>query len=99
MMGLFFRHLDRSFGYPPSDVVEKFQQRLKSIKTIDRYSEFVKTIKMNQAIKAPEDMLRLIRRSIEVSNQQGYTNIRSIADQQDRPRYNQRQQQSYRGKR
>lgn len=96
-MGFFLRHLDRSFGYPPSDVVEKFQQRLKAIKTIDRYSEFVKTIQMNESIKAPEDMIRLIRRSVDISNQQGYTNIRSMGEQQDR--YNQRQQRYYQGKR
>ena len=57
---------------------------------------------MDNAIKAPEDMLRLIRRSIEVSNQQGYTNIRSITDQQDRrfdDRTRNNQQQYYRGKR
>lgn len=79
----YFRHLDRSFGYPPSAVVEKFQQRLKAIKSIERYSEFVKTIDMDNAIKAPGDMIRLIQRSVQVSNEQGYTNIRSTADRQD----------------
>jgi len=91
-----FRHLDRSYGYPPNNVVEKFQQRLKAIKTLDRYSDFVKAIKMDNVIKAPEDMINLIKRSIEISNKQGYTNILSSAEQQDRnfddrTRYNRQQ--------
>lgn len=79
----FSRHLDRSFGYPPNDVVEKFQQRLKAIKNIERYSELVQAIHMENEIRAPQDMIRLIQRSVEVSNEQGYTTIRSGADQQD----------------
>ncbi len=76
--------------------MEKFQQRLKAIKTLDRYSDFVKAIKMDDVIKAPEDMINLIKRSIEISNKQGYTNIISIAEQQnrnfdDRARYNKHQ--------
>ena len=38
---------------------------------------------MDNAIKAPGDMIRLIQRSVQVSNEQGYTNIRSTADRQD----------------
>jgi hypothetical protein len=101
-MFFFFRcrHLDRSYGYPPNAVVEKFQQRLKAIKTLDRYSDFTKAIKMDNVIKSPEDMIGLLRRSVDVSNKQGYTNITSIAEQQDRKfderkRYNQQQHQHY----
>ncbi len=88
------------YGYPPNTVVETFQQRLKAIKALDRYSDFVKAIKMDNVIKSPEDMIHLLRRSVEVSNKQGYTNIISIAEQQDRryderKRYNQQQQQHH----
>ena len=70
-----FRHLDRLYGYPPNVVVEKFQQRLKAIKNLDRYSDFIKAIKMDEKIKSPNDMINLIENSIYVSNKQGYTNI------------------------
>jgi hypothetical protein len=79
-----FRHLDRSYGYPPNAVVEKFQQRLKAIKTLDRYSDFVQAIKMDNMIKTPEDMIGLLKQSIKISNKQGYTSILSSAEQQDR---------------
>jgi len=54
-------------------------------------------------IKSPEDMINLIKRSIQISNKQGYTNILSDAEQQDRRfdernRFN-RQQQQYSNKR
>ncbi|CAF4165813.1 unnamed protein product [Rotaria sordida] len=68
-------HLDRLHGYPPAIIVEKFQQRLKAIKAIDRYSVLMQAIRLNDKIKSPDDMIDLIRRSIHVSNQQGYTNI------------------------
>jgi len=92
--------LDRSYGYPPNVIIEKFQQRLKIIKNLDRYSDFVKAIKIDNMIKTPEDMINLIKRSVEISNKQGYTNILSITEQQDRKfdersRYNKQQQQQY----
>lgn len=75
---------------------------MKLIKALDRYSELVQAIKWQDKLKSPEDMLALIQRSIKISNQQGYTNILSAGDIQDR-RYDQRrqynQQQSYNGKR
>ncbi|CAF1105782.1 unnamed protein product [Adineta steineri] len=93
------QHLDRLHGYPPNNIVEKFQQQLKAIKTLDKYSDFIKAIKLDNEIKSPDDMITLITRSVQISNKQGYTNILSIAEQQDRrfderKRYNQ-QQQSY----
>lgn len=96
----FCRHLDRSYGYPPNAVVEKFQQRLKAIKTLDRYSDFVKAIHIDNTIKSPEDMINLVQRSIDISNKQGYTKIVSDAERQDqkfdeRTRYNRQQQQQY----
>lgn len=88
--------MDRRYGYPPDAVVENFQQQLKTIKTLDRYSEFVKAIKMNDIIKTPEDMINLIKRSVEISDKQGYTRIVPAVGQQnpqpiyERPQYNPR---------
>ncbi|CAM4814317.1 unnamed protein product [Rotaria magnacalcarata] len=67
--------LDRLYGYPPTVIVEKFQTRLKAIKAIDRYSVLMQAIRLSDTIKSPDDMIDLIKRSIHVSNQQGYTNI------------------------
>ena len=97
----FFRHLDRSHGYPPNHVVDKFQQRLKAIKALDRYSDFVRMIKLDEKIKTPEDMINFIQHSIQISDQQGYTKILSGGEREDRkyddrPRYNRPQQQYYR---
>ncbi len=55
---------------------------------------------MDNVIKTPEDMINLIRRSVEISNKQGYTHILSITEQQDRAfdegaRHNRRQQHQY----
>jgi hypothetical protein len=75
-----FRLLDRSFGYPPDSVVEKFQQRLKEIKKLDRYSDFLRAIQLDNVIKSPEDMTRMIQSSIRISNQQGYTRISENTD-------------------
>ncbi|CAF2216196.1 unnamed protein product [Rotaria magnacalcarata] len=61
-------YLDRSYGYPPDNIVEKFQQRLKAIKAIDRYSEFVRAVKMNDTIKTPDAMIDFIISSVEISN-------------------------------
>ncbi|UJR20458.1 hypothetical protein I4U23_023587 [Adineta vaga] len=74
------KHLDRCYGYPPNSVVENFQQRLKAIKALYKYSEFVKAIKMDDKIQSPEDLIALILRSVEISNKQGYTNILTTAD-------------------
>ncbi|CAF4584110.1 unnamed protein product, partial [Rotaria sp. Silwood2] len=74
--------LDRLHGFSPAAVVEKFQQRLKAIKSIDRYSVLIQAIQMNDTIKSPEDMVCWIKSSVHISNQQGYTNILSIAEQQ-----------------
>ncbi|CAF3563852.1 unnamed protein product [Rotaria sp. Silwood1] len=68
-------HLDRLYGHPPANVVEKFQQRLKAIKGINQYNVFIQAIRLNDKIKSPDDMIDLIKRSIRVSNQQGYTNV------------------------
>ncbi|CAF1330556.1 unnamed protein product [Rotaria sp. Silwood1] len=76
--------LDRLYGFPPAAIVEKFQQRLKAIKSIDRYSVLIQAIRLNATIKSPEDMVCLIKRSVDVSNQQGYTSILSIEEQQRR---------------
>ncbi|CAF4775500.1 unnamed protein product [Rotaria sp. Silwood1] len=76
--------LDRLYGFPPAAIVEKFQQRLKVIKSIDRYSVLIQAIRLNATIKSPEDMVCLIKRSVDVSNQQGYTSILSIEEQQRR---------------
>ncbi|CAF2631359.1 unnamed protein product [Rotaria sp. Silwood2] len=76
--------LDQAFGYPPDAVVEKFQQRLKAIKSIDRYSQFVQAIRMSDVIKTPDDMINLITTSIKVSDQQGYTRIQPSSDGQYR---------------
>ena len=73
-----FRELDRLYGYPPAAVVEKFQQRLKTIKAIDRYSVFIQAIQFSDTIQSPDDMIDLIKRSIAVSDRQGYTNILSV---------------------
>jgi hypothetical protein len=67
---------------------------------MDRYSDFIKAIKMDSTIKSPNDMIDLITRSVEISNKQGYTNILSMAQQQDRrfderTQYNKQQQQHY----
>ncbi|CAF0883306.1 unnamed protein product [Didymodactylos carnosus] len=91
------QRLDKLFGYPPKIVIEKFQNRLKAIKTIDKYSDFIDAIKLNNLITCPDDMLNLIRRSIDISNKQGYTNILTIAEQQDQAfelRQKQNQQQN-----
>ena len=98
------QHLDKSYGYPPNGVIDKFQQRLKDIKTLDRYSQFLKEIKMNDIIKSPNDMINLIQTSVQISNKQGYTSILSTAEEQDRKfnertRCNKQQQQCYNGKR
>lgn len=55
---------------------------------------------MDNVIKSPEDMVNLIKRSINVSNKQGYTRILSDAEQQDqrfdqRNRFNRQHQQYY----
>ncbi|CAF3396419.1 unnamed protein product [Rotaria socialis] len=94
------QHLDRSYGYPPDTIVENFQERLKAIKAMNVYSDFVKAIKMDTVIKSPNDMIDLLIRSIRVSNQQGYTNIFSDQEQQDqkfdaRTRGIKQQQQPY----
>ncbi|CAF2405471.1 unnamed protein product [Rotaria sp. Silwood2] len=68
-------NLDRLYGYPPTIVVEKFQQCLKAIKAIDRYNVFIQDIRLSHTIKLPNDMINLIKCSINVSNQQVYTNI------------------------
>ncbi|CAF1484638.1 unnamed protein product [Rotaria sordida] len=97
------QHLDRSYGYPPDIVVENFQQRLKAIKSMNQYSDFVKAIKMDTIIKSPKDMIDLLIRSIKISNKQGYTTILSTAEEQDgkfdqQTRYIKQQQQYYNGK-
>jgi hypothetical protein len=99
----FCRRLDQSYGYPPNSVVEKFQQRLKAIKTFDRYSDLVKAIKLDYKIKTPEDLINLLKRSIYISNKQGYTDIISDAEAQERrfnerAQYNKQQQRHYSGK-
>ncbi|CAF4997806.1 unnamed protein product [Rotaria sp. Silwood1] len=66
---------NRLYGYPPAIIVEKFQQRLKAIKAIDQYSVLIQAIRMSDKIKSSNDMIGLIKRSMHVSNQQGYTNI------------------------
>lgn len=95
---LLFRRLDQMYGYPPNAVVERFQQRLKAIKGLDRYSDFIQAIHMSEEIKSPEAMIEFFRKSIHVSNKQGYTNILSDAEKQDRAydqcARNQRQQYS-----
>ncbi|CAF1092458.1 unnamed protein product [Adineta ricciae] len=91
------QRLDRRYGYPPDAIVENFQQKLKAIKTLNRYSEFVKAIKMDDTIKTPEDMINLIERSVEISDKQGYTKPLSTVGVQnpppinERPRYNPQQ--------
>ncbi|CAF0983473.1 unnamed protein product [Adineta ricciae] len=91
------RRLDRRYGYPPDTIVENFQQKLKAIKTLDRYSEFVKAIRMDDTIKTPKDVINLIERSVEISDKQGYTKPLSTVVLQDpppineRPRYNPQQ--------
>ncbi|CAF3815067.1 unnamed protein product [Rotaria magnacalcarata] len=80
-------YLDRSYGYPPDNIVEKFQQRLKAIKAIDRYSEFVRAVKMNDTIKTPDAMIDFIISSVEISNQQGYTRIQPAFRGQSRRSY------------
>ncbi|CAF0742839.1 unnamed protein product [Adineta steineri] len=67
--------LDKLHGYPPTAVVEKFQQRLKAIKAIDRYSVFMQAIRMSDKIKTPDNMFAMIKRSIRISNEQHYTNV------------------------
>ncbi|CAF3322327.1 unnamed protein product [Rotaria sp. Silwood2] len=57
-----YPELDRAYGYPPDIIVEKFQQRLKSIKEINKYSQFVQVIKMNDVLKSPDDMLGFIKK-------------------------------------
>ncbi|CAF1419958.1 unnamed protein product [Rotaria sp. Silwood1] len=68
-------HLDRLHGHSPPIVVEKFQNRLRAIKAIDKYSIFIDAIQLTDTIKSPNDMIDLIKRSVHVSNKQGYTNI------------------------
>ena len=94
----YFRRLDQRYGYPPDVIVENFQQKLKAIKTLDRYSEFVKAIKMDDTIKTSEDMIKLIERSVEISDKQGYTKPRSTVVLRnppppinEQPRYNPQQ--------
>jgi len=67
---------------------------------MDRYSELIQAIKMDTAIKSPEDMINLFKRSVEISNKQRYTKILSAAEEQDRKfderkSYNKQQQQYY----
>ncbi|CAF0891214.1 unnamed protein product [Didymodactylos carnosus] len=96
------QHLDRSYGYPPNIVVEKFQRRLKGIKTIDEYCDFIHAIKLDNIIKSPHDMCDFIKRSVKISNTQGYTNILRDAEKHDqrfddRQRNNQQQKRYHNG--
>ena len=95
------RQLDRSHGYPTDLVVKKFQHQLKEIKSLNVYSTLIKAIKLDNEIQSGDDMVRMIRRSIEISNAQGYTQISVNGERQSqratpttRPpqtsRYNQR---------
>ncbi|CAF1322709.1 unnamed protein product [Rotaria sordida] len=86
------KFLDAAYGYPPPVIVENFQQRLKAIKVIDRYSEFIQAIRLSDKIRSSDDTIDLIKRSIQISNEQGYTRIVSrdqerIDHQNKRTRY------------
>ncbi|CAF4831673.1 unnamed protein product [Rotaria sp. Silwood1] len=94
------KFLDAAYGYPPPVIVENFQQRLKAIKAIDKYSEFIQAIKLDNMIKSSDDVIDLIKRSIHISNEQGYTRIFSRAEeriehQNKRTRYDHEHQRRY----
>lgn len=71
-----FRRLDALCGFPPDAVVEKFQQRLKAIKSIDRYSLLMQAIRFSDTINSSTAMINWIQSSVRLSNSQGYTRIR-----------------------
>ncbi|CAF5088462.1 unnamed protein product [Rotaria sp. Silwood1] len=75
--------LDQAYGYPPDAVVEEFQQRLKTIKAIDQYSQLMKVIEMKN-IQSSDDTIDFLIESIQISNAQGYTRIRSPSEERKR---------------
>lgn len=62
---------------------------------MDQYSEFIKAIGMDTAIRSPEDMVDFLIRSIRVSNRQHYTNILSEEDERNQRYYQRSHQQRY----
>ncbi|CAF0798243.1 unnamed protein product [Adineta ricciae] len=68
--------LDKAFGYPSDQVVEKFQRRLRDIKAINDYRQLMKEIRIDDIIESSEDMVNFLISSVKISNRQGYTNIR-----------------------
>ena len=76
------RQLDQAYGYPSDLVVRNFQQKLKEIKRLNVYSALMKAIKLDDEIQSGDDMVRMIRRSIDISDAQGYTQITASGQRQ-----------------
>ena len=66
------------YGYPPDHIVENFQQHVKKIKTLDRYSDLMKAIRFDHEIQSAEDMVRWMKDAITMSDKQTYTRLFSV---------------------